>query len=432
MLRELAVADWGFGAQLCVRCRNMDLNNWTATKQYALSYAAVAYGNAAGNDEFVAVGNQSLVRSRDEGATWINDTVTSGADPTKVYYGVAYGSGVFVAVGSVTSRWNGSAWSPQITQTINGVTYFMRAVGHGTPSVGGLFVAVGDAGKIFTSPDGVTWTARTSPTSSGLRTIAFGNQLFLVGADSGEVLTSPDGGTWTLAASPSGSFLRVLMFANNLFVGVDNGKKVWTSSNGASWTNLSPVLASVDPMNGIDLGFDTFALSGVNGSIHTSPNGVVWTKRISGSTQHFGGIAYGKNRFVAVGDQGQIVRSPEYPSGDLSALTCSGGSLTPGFDSLVTTYGANVARNVVTVTPTSEDPGATIRVRFDSGSDLVVASGTPSAAGDLAGRRTRTFYITVTARNNATKVYTLTIYRRGWLSILSWWIYQIGGLIRWP
>jgi hypothetical protein len=42
-------------------------------------------------------------------------------------------------------------------------------------SSNGLFVAVGLAGNIVTSPNGITWTSRDSGTTSGLICITYGN-----------------------------------------------------------------------------------------------------------------------------------------------------------------------------------------------------------------------------------------------------------------
>ena len=422
----------------------MGLDKWTTTKPYpmaALSYHAVAYGNAAGNDQFVVVGPVSIVRSQDEGASWINDTIISGvpaAKLTKSYYSVAYGDGVFVAVGSHKFRWDGMNWSEQLSQTV-----FLRAIAYGTVPVGGpnspkrfgLFVAVGDAGTIVTSRDGVTWDTRISGTTDDLKTIAYGNQRFVATAESGKIFTSPDGVNWTPVA-PTASYFRALTFGNNVFVGVLNSNKVLKSSDGASWTDLMSTglgLANI-LINSINYGFDTFVAVGGTGSIYTSVDGVAWVKRLSGSSDGLRGIAYGKNRFVAVGagtgTGGDIVRSDEFPSADLSALTSSAGPLTPGFSPLLTAYSADLARNVniATVTPTSEDPQATIRVRFDTGSDVIVASGATSAEGEIRGFRSQTFYITVTARNNATKVYTLQVNKAP--PILRWlsWFWPF----RWP
>jgi hypothetical protein len=55
----------------------------------------------------------------------------------------------------------------------------------------GTFVAVGEGGTILTSPDGVSWTARTSGTSNWLDGVAYGNGLFVAVGDRGTILTSP-------------------------------------------------------------------------------------------------------------------------------------------------------------------------------------------------------------------------------------------------
>ena len=65
--------------------------------------------------------------------------------------------------------------------TLNGVTYG-----------NGIFVAVGDAGTILTSADGITWTSGTSGTNSNLYGVAYGNEQFVaVGGRYDRVGTNP-------------------------------------------------------------------------------------------------------------------------------------------------------------------------------------------------------------------------------------------------
>lgn len=69
------------------------------------------------------------------------------------------------------------------------------------------FVAVGDAGTVLTSPDGITWSAQTVDTarSPGLRSIAWsGKKLVAVrsGSRDNEYYTSHDGVVWTLKQFP--------------------------------------------------------------------------------------------------------------------------------------------------------------------------------------------------------------------------------------
>jgi hypothetical protein len=74
----------------------------------------------------------------------------------------------------------GTNWTLRnLGDSLNGVTYG-----------NGLFVAVGEGGTILTSPDGVSWTQRTSPEKSDLLSVAYRNGRF-VAVGGGTILTSP-------------------------------------------------------------------------------------------------------------------------------------------------------------------------------------------------------------------------------------------------
>src|SRR5687767_4657210 len=184
----------------------MGLDKWTAMKPALLagSYHSIAYGNGW----FVAVGpssTSSIVGSPDEGASWDLRPIPA------TLYSVACGEGgIFVAVGKYKHRWDSvnSAWaSAKWSSDGNAEIGFLRAIAHGrlpqnVPLFGklpvvGLFVAVGDAGRIITSRDGITWAVVAWPTTWGpvedLTEIAHGNGLFVIAGAAGSVITSPDG-----------------------------------------------------------------------------------------------------------------------------------------------------------------------------------------------------------------------------------------------
>jgi len=98
------------------------------------------------------------------------------------------------------------------------------------------------------------------------------------------------------------------------------------------------------------------------------------------------------------------------PIDGLSGLLLSAGIKNPIFQTSVTTYTASVANAVssITVTPTTVDPNATVKV-----DGITVASGTPSGPEPLnVGPNAIT--ITVTAQDGSTtKTYTLTVTRAG-------------------
>ena len=86
----------------------------------------------------------------------------------------------------------------------------------------GLFVAVASSGthRVMTSPDGITWTARTAPVHNWW-TITYGNGLFVAVGDHISVMTSPDGITWTARTAVSGNWgYPSITYGNGLFVAV--------------------------------------------------------------------------------------------------------------------------------------------------------------------------------------------------------------------
>jgi hypothetical protein len=105
----------------------------------------------------------------------------------------------------------------------------------------GLFVAVGPYGTILTSPDGVSWTRRTSGTSSWLSGVTYGNGLFVAVGMSGTILTSPDGVTWTARTSGTEQLaLRRDLRERPLRGGGGQDGAILTSPDGVSWTQRGP------------------------------------------------------------------------------------------------------------------------------------------------------------------------------------------------
>ena len=63
-------------------------------------------------------------------------------------------------------------------------------------------------------------------------------------------------------------------------------------------------------LNGVTYANDLFVAVGGYGKILTSPDGVTWMTRTSGTTNNLNGVTYGGGQFVAVGASGQVVTSP--------------------------------------------------------------------------------------------------------------------------
>lgn len=157
-----------------------------------------------------------------------------------------------------------------------------------------LWCIVGSSGKISTSPDGSTWTSRTSGTSSLLYDVCWSESLTLfvaVGA-SGTLLTSPDGITWTSRTSGfSTTTIRRVIWVESLtlFVAVGESGKISTSPDGTTWTSrtsgVAVTLRDIDFSSSLTL----LCVAGESNTILTSPDGTTWTSRtaaISGSNSN--------------------------------------------------------------------------------------------------------------------------------------------------
>jgi hypothetical protein len=63
-------------------------------------------------------------------------------------------------------------------------------------------------------------------------------------------------------------------------------------------------------LNAVTYGNGLFVAVGNGGTILTSPDGVNWTRRTSGTSDWLSGVTYGNGTFVAVGSGGIILTSP--------------------------------------------------------------------------------------------------------------------------
>ena len=109
----------------------------------------------------VAVFNHIVALSVD-GLNWSTASIPNGNSP--VYKGVATdGAGVLLAYGATaTNVWrstdHGASWQ---SVTLPGFTGYVTHIVHN----GSYYLAVTDSGPFFSSPNGLTWTARTPPVS---------------------------------------------------------------------------------------------------------------------------------------------------------------------------------------------------------------------------------------------------------------------------
>ena len=174
---------------------------------------------------------------------------------------------------------------------------------------GERFVAVGDAGTILTSPDGIAWERQTSGTSNLLWSIAWNGDQFVAVGRFGTILTSADGVSWKMRTSGTGEFLLGLTWNGSQFIAVGTSGTILTSPDGVSWEQGNS--GTENFLLGVAWSGKQFVIVGYSGTILTSSNGVDWKAQVSGTNEHLMDILWVDKRFIAVGDAGTILTSPD-------------------------------------------------------------------------------------------------------------------------
>jgi hypothetical protein len=208
----------------------------------------------------------------------------------------------------------------------------------------GIFVAVGynyegGAGTIMTSPDGQTWQTRSGPTTNCLLDgIAYGTGRFLAVSQyyvypftNTHVLYSLDGTNWTLyltnltrtfPAFSGINFVNGNFYATPLVsTGYPTNAYLYNIING--WSKIAPPYPSLYVTGTYSNGLYISVHPGY--PLATSPDATNWTVRNTGITNILTGIAYGNNCFVLCTADGSFFRSGNTtPSLSKSKFTTQG------------------------------------------------------------------------------------------------------------
>ena len=244
---------------------------------------------------------------------------------------------------------------------------------------GSQYVAAGDLGVVFTSPDGIAWTQRTVPGTPSIAGSTAGAGRIVLGAEASTVLTSTDGITWSTVtlpgAYPEYENVQHLAWNGSVFRAVSSGGANWSSPDGLAWTRLTTTFSSSKlAVEGSDfVAWPSFSAGGTQqlfrdsgagwndfptdlsqpmrhlvwngvrylavgpaGAAATSTDGTAWTLRTTGVAAALEQIIWTGSLAVAVGAGGTIITSPNgaawttRPSGstaELRALAAGSGSM---------------------------------------------------------------------------------------------------------
>jgi hypothetical protein len=277
----------------------------TATSNTTVSLNSVAYGDGL----FVAVGNSATIRTSTDGLIWATQTPNTN----NVLNEVAYGNNLWVAVGNngtLRTSTDSITWTTRNPNTSNSI----NAIAYGN----NLWVAGGNSGTLRTSTDAITWTTQTSNFgTTAILSVAYGNNLWVAGGSAGTLRTSTDAITWTTRTSNFGSTnITAIAYGNNLWFAGGTAGTLRTSTDGVTWATQTSNLGTGYGINsiteGILYGNKAMALCVDFAGGKVSPDYTTWYALNLGTlpTDSYNGIAYGNNLWVVVTNIGLIKVSP--------------------------------------------------------------------------------------------------------------------------
>lgn len=176
--------------------------------------------------------------------------------------------------------------------TLNGVTWGKDR-----------FVAVGDGGKIFTSPDGLSWEQQASPTTRVLLGMTYGADRFVAMGEGGVLLTSADGLAWQSVNSGSTFWLADGAYGNGRFAAV--GWWILISDSEATWWRPGAV-PTTKAFYDVSYGRGRFLASGTDGLVASLDTGTQWVLHDAGTTSLLTASGYGFEQWWVGGARGEL------------------------------------------------------------------------------------------------------------------------------
>jgi len=280
-------------------------------------------GIAFSGSRFVVVGDAATIFAGDYNYTSANPPVTAWMPPTSLPSATTNLSAVtfssqFVALdtnGSILTSSDGLTWTPPNNATNPVLSAGMNSIAFGA----GVYVAVGTCCSIFTSSDLVNWTLATTniPITNNLFNVSFLNGGFVATGAGGALLTSANGSSWIVQDSKTSSALRGAAFRatpTTLYVVVgDAGTIVTSNDGGATWAVLPQLTQNGNPvrLNSVVFGSRFVAvgqdpLAAQPGTVAYSNDGINWSLTSTGSAT-LASVVFTPAMYVAVGAAGANV-----------------------------------------------------------------------------------------------------------------------------
>lgn len=206
---------WIVGGSSSVLISYDDGDSWETLSDNVLpaTIQDVAYSDVEACFYALVTSAAAVYRSVD-GRTWTACAALGGTQANRLRI---IGNKVIVERTTVNSFFlsenSGASWSVRTTGVSGTATYPASIV---YSPIAGLYVACGASGAISTSPDLVTWTARSSGVSGTFYSATYYEGKFVCGLSTGELITSTDGITWVSTGSPLVTLTRIYGFGSKI------------------------------------------------------------------------------------------------------------------------------------------------------------------------------------------------------------------------
>ncbi len=273
----------------------------TGESRFSVIYAGGRFVSVGNRTDPITNAIETPVSISTDGVRWTRATSSTALNAANLF-GVTHAQGTYVAVGDagrVFTSTNGTDW----TSRTSGVTVSLFAVAGGPNG----FVAAGAGGALISSADGVTWTTRSSGTTNALNTVAYGAGRFLAAGASGAIVSSTDGATWTTANSGVTATLIIAGWFDNVgFLIGGNSGTMLNSTDGINWQQVETGVTSfISTLAQTPIGI--LAGTGSTGAMLMSLDGNSWSKATYPIDRQMNSMTASPTTIIAVGAGGSLV-----------------------------------------------------------------------------------------------------------------------------
>jgi len=302
-------------------------NSWTTAFSSTAGFTNIIFDGT----KFYSPNNTGTtggVRYSTDGTSW---SVYSISGQNQGLGRMAYGNGAYVILSNVAG--GGTTY---ISNSTDGINFTQRTVTGANVDTGfrvkygnGKFIAtMGGVGThvLVTSNNGASWSQQATGTSIGsAQALAYGNNTWIAcSGNSTAAATSPDGVTWTARTLPVAGFNHIT-FDNGLFVATRNASAnvCYTSTDAINWTSRTlPATGSwQEPFYGNGI---WVLYIGSTTTAATSPDAITWTQKTLPTGSDWGTGTYGNNRhLIGASSTGAYSDALSIPFGMYSAPTRS-------------------------------------------------------------------------------------------------------------